>query len=188
MSAVEPIKNISDIRKIEDILSKESERDLIIFTLGTNCGLRISDILALDVRDVKNKTHIRIIEKKTKKNKIFPINTKLKPMLEKFILGKKPEEPLFKTIYGNRLHRVTAYMIFNKVCQKAGLYEKIGTHTLRKTFGYHHYKKFKDIAILQKIFNHSSPLITLRYIGIEQDEIEASYNNFILWFNHPKKY
>ena len=58
--------------------------------------------------------------------------------------------------------------------------EKVGTHTMRKTFGYHHYKKFKDIAILQKIFNHSSPQVTLRYIGIEQDQIDESYTNFIL--------
>ena len=43
-----------------------------------------------------------------------------------------------------------------------------------------HYKKFKDVAMLQKIFNHSTPQITLRYIGIEQDQIDDSYNNFIL--------
>ena len=63
---------------------------------------------------------------------------------------------------------------------KIGIDYKIGTHTLRKTFGYHHYKKFKDVALLQKIFNHSSPAITLRYIGIDQEEIDESYNNFIL--------
>ena len=51
---------------------------------------------------------------------------------------------------------------------------------MRKTFGYHHYKQFKDVVILQKIFNHSSPQITLRYIGIEQDQIDYSYSNFIL--------
>ena len=60
------------------------------------------------------------------------------------------------------------------------LEDKFGTHTMRKTFGYHHYKKFKDVAMLQKIFNHSSPEITLRYIGIEQDEIDESYTNFVI--------
>ena len=57
---------------------------------------------------------------------------------------------------------------------------KTGTHTMRKTFGYHHYKKFKDIAMLQKIFNHCSPEVTLRYIGIEQEQIEESYTQFVL--------
>ena len=51
---------------------------------------------------------------------------------------------------------------------------------MRKTFGYHHYKQYKDVVILQKIFNHSSQSITLRYIGIEQDDIDMSYQNFEL--------
>lgn len=75
---------------------------------------------------------------------------------------------------------VTAYYLIRDACEEAGLEERIGTHSMRKTFGYHHYQQFKDVVILQKIFNHSSPQITLRYIGIEQDQIDDSYNNFIL--------
>ena len=84
------------------------------------------------------------------------------------------------TKFKNRLERCNAYMIVKTACQEAGIKYKIGTHTLRKTFGYHHYQQFKDVVILQKIFNHSSPSITLRYIGIEQDEIFESYQNFVL--------
>lgn len=50
--------------------------------------------------------------------------------------------------------------------------ENIGTHTMRKTFGYHFYQKTKDAAMLMKIFNHSNIYITLRYIGMEQDYID----------------
>lgn len=179
MTTVEPIRNIQDLAKIERILEK-SARNLLFFTIGTNCGLRISDILALNVGDVRGKTHIQIIEKKTGKFKKFPINSKLKPMLERFTKGRRSDEPLFKTIFGNRLERVAAYYIIREACKEAGIEERVGTHTMRKTFGYHHYKKFKDVAMLQKIFNHSSPMITLRYIGIEQDQIDESYTNFIL--------
>lgn len=179
MTTVEPIRSRDDIRKVEKVLSKKA-RDLLFFTIGTNCGLRISDILALNVSDVRGKTYIQIIEKKTGKFKKFPINAKLKPMFEEYTKGKNPDEPLFVSIFKNRLDRFAAYHIVQEACKSAGLEEKVGTHTLRKTFGYHHYKKFKDIAILQKIFNHSSPLITLRYIGIEQDQIDESYTNFIL--------
>ena len=56
----------------------------------------------------------------------------------------------------------------------------VGTHTMRKTFGYHHYKQFNDVALLQKIFNHSSPSITMRYVGIAQEELDYSYLNFEL--------
>lgn len=58
--------------------------------------------------------------------------------------------------------------------------DDIGTHTIRKTFGYHNYKQFKDVAISQEIFNHSAPSITMRYIGIRQDEINESLADFRL--------
>ena len=180
MTTVEPIRNKSDIKKVEKVLAKQSKRDLLLFVIGTNCGLRISDILRLNVGDVRGKTHIQIVEKKTGKFKKFPINAKLKPMIEEFIKGKRNNEPLFLSVWKHRLDRTTAYYIVRNACEKAGLQERVGTHTMRKTFGYHHYQQFKDVVLLQKIFNHSSPQITLRYIGIEQDQIDYSYNNFIL--------
>ena len=179
MTTVEPMRNLEHLRKLEDYLAKKSKRDLLLFTIGTNCGLRISDIVALNVGDVRNKSHIRIVEKKTGKYKSFPINSKLKPMFEEYTKGKRSDEALFKTRFQNRMDRFTAYRIIRKSCKLAGLPEKVGTHTMRKTFGYHHYQKFKDVAILQKIFNHSSPQVTLRYIGIEQDQIDESYTNFV---------
>ena len=180
MNIVEPIRKKTDLKKIEKILKKNGLRDLLIFTIGTNCGLRISDILNLNVGDVRNKTYINIIEKKTSKLKRFPINSKLKPMLEKFTQDRNVNEPLFKSIFGNRMERTQCYRIINDACKDAGIDYKVGTHTLRKTFGYHHYQKFKDVAVLQKIFNHYSPHITMRYIGIDQDMIDDSYNNFVL--------
>ena len=74
MNIVEPIRRKKDLKKIESILRKQSLRDLLLFTIGTNCGLRISDILNLDVRDVQNKDYISITEKKTGKYlKVFYI-------------------------------------------------------------------------------------------------------------------
>ena len=153
----------------------KNKRDLLLFTLGINCGLRISDIISLNIGDVMDKSYITLIEKKTGKFKKIPINSKLKVMLEEYISGKEPDEPLFQSVFQNRLDRFRAYHIIKDACRSAGLDERIGTHTLRKTFGYHHYKQFNDIALLQKIFNHSSPQITLRYIGIDQDRIDESY-------------
>lgn len=179
MNTVEPIRNKKTLNKIKEILS-ENQRDFLIFTVGTNCGLRISDILSLNVKDVKDKSYIDITEKKTKKTKKIPVNETLKSLIEDFIKNRNENEPLFLSYLNNRMERTQCYRIINKACKKAGVNYKIGTHTLRKTFGYHHYKKFKDVAILQKIFNHSAPSITLRYIGIDQDTIDKSYKNFML--------
>jgi integrase len=59
---------------------------------------------------------------------------------------------------------IQAYRQLNKAAEMMDIEEGIGTHTLRKTFGYWHYKQFRDVAELQKILNHSHPEITLRYL------------------------
>ena len=180
MSTVEPIRKISDIRKIEKILKQENFRNLLLFDMGINFGLRISDMLSLNVEDVRNKEYVNIKEQKTGKFKSIPINSKIKRMLYEYTNNLNPKDPLFSSVYNNRMDRISAYRIIKKACDKANIETNIGTHTMRKTFGYHHYHKYKDIALLQKIFNHSSPNITLRYIGIEQEDIYNSYRNFIL--------
>ena len=140
----------------------------------------VSDILNLNVSDVRNKTHIEIKEQKTNKFKKFPINDKLKKLIQEFIKNKEDDEPLFLSQKQKRLDRSQAYRMLNEACRAVGITVNIGTHSMRKSFGYHHYKQFKDVAMLQMIFNHSNPKITLRYIGIEQDEIDNSYKQFVL--------
>ena len=180
MTTVEPIKSKKDVEKVERYLEKQSTRDHLLFVFGTNSGLRISDIVALNVGDVRGKNYIQIVEKKTGKYKKFPLNDKLKNLIAGYVKGKRDKEPLFKSLWGRRYNRITAYYMIRDACKKVGLEEKICTHSMRKTFGYHHYQQFRDIALLQKIFNHSSQLITLRYIGIDQEQIDYTYNNFVL--------
>ena len=95
--------------------------------------------------------------------------------MEEYIQGKNPNEFLFKSRqgYNTPISRVRAYQIITSACNACKVFD-VGTHTLRKTFGYHHYKKNKDVAILMDIFNHSSPDITLRYIGISNENSNKS--------------
>lgn len=58
-----------------------------------------------------------------------------------------------------------------------GIKQNIGTHTLRKTFGYFHYQSNHDIVFLQRLFGHSSALITMRYIGIADEEEKKAYHD-----------
>lgn len=183
---VEPIRNKKDVEAIEKHLAKHSLRNQLIWVFGTNSGLRISDILALNVEDVKNKQYVEIIEKKTKKYKRFPLNNKLRNLIKEYLKIRDKqysltnEEPLFVGKKHCRLDRSQVYRFINHVCRNLGIEVNVGTHTMRKTFGYHHYKQNNDVALLQKIFNHSSPSITMRYIGIAQEELDESYINFEL--------
>lgn len=176
----EPIKDRKDIAKIEQVLKFCNLRDYTIWVLGMNSGLRVSDIVRLNVSDVVNRTHISIIEKKTNKVKTFYINDKLKKVLKDFTKDRDFNEPLFLGKQGKRLNRTQVYRFIVKICKENGIQAHVATHTLRRSFGYHHYQQFKDAVVLQKIFNHSSQRITLMYIGIDQDEIDKTYKNFEL--------
>lgn len=181
MYCVEPIRDVKKISQIKSILKKRGTRNLLLFIFGINCGLRISDILKLKVVDVKDVDYIQVIEKKTNKKKKFPITDAYRELINDYIKNLADEDWLFKSRKGKQaITRIQAYRIINMACRKAGITYKIGTHTLRKTFGYHFYKKTKDIALLQTLFNHSSPAITLKYIGINQDIIDSNLKTFIL--------
>ena len=183
MKIVQPIRDKNKINEMKIELRKKVTRDYLLFVTGINTGLRISDIIKLKVSDVLNedrsiKSHITINEQKTGKLKKFKINDTLAREFTEYTKNMKMIDYLFPSRKGiEPITRIQVYRILNVVAKKIGL-DEIGTHTLRKTFGYWFYKKTKDIAMLQKLFNHSSPSITLRYIGIEQDEIDEAYDDF----------
>lgn len=180
MNYVEPIRNLEDIEKMKNVLFRISYRNYFLFYMGINVGLRISDILKLKVSDVRNRSHIVLTEQKTRKAKRILLNYGLREEISRYTEGMKDYDFLFPSrIKGQSIGRVQAYKIINKAAKEVGLRE-VGTHTLRKTFGYHHYQRNKDIEILRQIFNHSSPSITRRYIGIAQDEIDKSLEHFNL--------
>ncbi|WP_256239245.1 site-specific integrase [Bacillus sp. EB600] len=157
-----------------------SYRDYVLFTLGINVGLRVSDILKLQVKDVRGKTHIQLREQKTKKVSRFYLPAPLRELLEDYTKELSSEAYLFPSRKGDKpISTTQAYRILNKAGSMIDL-EAVGTHTMRKTFGYHYYKRTKDVATLMEIFNHSAPSITKRYIGITQDEIDKSLEDFML--------
>ena len=186
MNFVQPIRSKEKLEQMKEELKKRGTRDYLLFYTGINTGLRVSDIIKLNYDDIRDnygnmKSHISITEKKTGKIKKFPICNGLYDELEKYTKNMMQGEYLFKSQIGtNRPITTTqAYRILKATANKVGL-EEVGTHTMRKTFGYWHYKQYHDVALLQTIFNHSSPSITLRYIGISQDQIDQSYRDFSL--------
>lgn len=178
MNFVQPIRDPEIIREIKKDLAEKSERNRMLFVTGINSGLRISDILQLRVIDTKRK-YFNLTEIKTGKRKRIEMTPTLQKDLKAFTEGMEDHEYLFKSREGinKPITRSMAYKILRESAEKFGL-DDIGTHTLRKTFGYHFYKQYKDVALLQQIFNHSSPAITLNYIGISQDERDKAMKNF----------
>ncbi len=171
MNTVEPIRDISIVLDIADYLKEKSERDYVLFMFGIYSGLRISDILPLKVRDVRNKDYIYLREEKTNHERRFPINEELKEILDPYIIGKRDYEYLFRRSKGKNvpISRQWVWQRLNEAADKFEYKDKIGCHTLRKTFGYLLYADTKDAVAIQEILNHSDVSITKRYIGVNQD-------------------
>lgn len=172
MSEVQPIKDKRDIERMKQSLSG---RDLLLFIVGINTSLRISDILELKREDF-NGTHMRLTERKTGKSKTIRINDALANAVSDLA---DDSGYLFKSRKGvdKPISRVQAYRILNSAAERAGLTINFGTHTLRKTFAYHAYNNGKgcDLALLMRVLNHSSQRETLRYIGIDQESQDDVY-------------
>lgn len=182
MMEVQPIKDRKVIERIKELMRIDGKaKELLLFVIGINSALRVSDILRLKWGDLKGKT-IKIKEKKTGKWKEFPITPSVWSVLnEEFPNWKaKPDDEFIFISNSNRNKRKVwsrqyVWAFINEYAKKAGWNEPVGTHTMRKTWGYHAYKAGYPLELIQKALNHSSPAITLRYIGITREQIFNAY-------------
>lgn len=149
--------------------------------IGIKTGLRISDILNLKVSDVKNKIQTEIVEIKTGKKRTVHLKSLTSNIIDYLNTEHDAEsEWLFPSPTDNTKHLASHqyYKILQRVADNLNL-DYIGTHTLRKTFSYFFLKQNKgDIVTLMKILNHSSQAVTLRYAGIEEEDIKAKLEDF----------
>lgn len=172
MQVVQPIRDQLKIEEIQEILKKQSARDWLLFTIGINSGIHLSDLLTLRVQDLAGKSRVTIEEGKTKKSKTFWINAQLQEWINDYVQYMDANDFLFPSQRtGKPIKRIRVYRILNQAAKQAGLFD-IGTHTLRKTFGYHYYLRTRNVSMLRDLFNHSAPSVTLRYIGVQGEAKE----------------
>lgn len=183
---VDPIRCEKAIQTIKQLLS-HSPRDLLLFTLGINNGLRVGDLLQLrwkHLKDLKENNQFILVERKTGKQNCLLINKAVYPALKKYKeeMSPKDDDYVFKSRKGDN-RPITVSTVNNLVkewCKKVNLGGNYGAHTLRKTFGYMQRTKYgADIELLAKRFNHSSPRITMRYVGIVDSEVDMLLRNTI---------
>lgn len=187
MERVEPIrseKKINDLKRY--LLGAGNVRNYTLIALGINSALRISDILSLTWKDVFNydkntfKTHVEIEDPKTGKSKKFLLNKSAIEALQRFrkeLSNANAQDYIFKSREGDNkpITRYMAIKIVKESCKAVGIEEHIGCHSLRKTFGYHSWKKGVPLPILMELYNHSNQAITKLYLGISQEDIDCIY-------------
>lgn len=182
---VEPIKKPKDIVKIQQYFKgKENKRDYMLFVVGINVGLRAGDLLELKIKDVLiNKDFVDTVlikEQKTRKGREITLNKSARDSIKYYLSSIKEydlEDFLFKSQKGSgHLTVEAAHKIIKGTLRDLNVKGNYGTHSLRKTWAYHIYiNNAKNnpmiLPTLQKMLNHSSQSITLRYIGITKEVI-----------------
>jgi integrase len=179
---VEPIRKRKDIETIKKLLA-DKPRDLALFTMGINTNLRASDLLRLkvgDVRDLKGNDEVEIKEKKTGKHRRITMNKACISSI-KTLLASKPYEDsdyLFQSQRAEVLTVPSVHRLVASWCKAINLKGNYGSHTLRKTWGYHQRVSFRtDLPILMECFNHTTQKQTLDYLCIQAEEIKNVYEN-----------
>lgn len=187
MNKVVPIRDPEKLKEIQEDLAlatdKHGERMFLLFEVGIHTGLRISDLVRLRVRNVSGEW-IEMVEKKTHKVTRLPLNATIRTILQDRLRGKDPNDFLFPS----RTRRAdgsvkpistrSAYDDMQLIALRFNLGDRIGCHTLRKTFGYWHYKANHDLEMLRQWFNHSTQAVTLRYIGMDEEAKRKSVVGF----------
>lgn len=208
------IKRKEDIQALQTyFLKKRQYRNFLYVVIGVSTGLRGSDIVKLTWNDImyddltfKPPEKAWVQERKTGKFRYLVFHDDAKDAI-RFYMQKthvkpdfvNPEHPdyyIFKKLRRNACYDDKPYIsrasigdVLKDAAKAIGIPYNVNTHSLRKTFGYRFYKQTGDIAMLQHILNHSSPAITLRYIGIlDEDEAAAikSMDSIIAFMSDDK--
>ena len=158
---------------------RPNERIATALVLEGNLGLRISDVLCLRQCDIVrdgDRYRLEIVEKKTGKRRIFTVPLVLYQYIENYCLRNNIGRsdiifPITERTIQKQLHIVCDYLG----------YEGISTHSFRKWYATEIYKNSGyDIALVQRLLQHSSAATTQRYIGIESQRIETAIQNHAL--------
>lgn len=190
--AADAIKSMDDVWGISDLLaSQHRDRDNMLFLLGINYGLRCGDLVSLRIGDVLDphgnvRDSVILSEEKTGKYRTVYNNATTENAILKYFAGKEVnlDDWLFRSesnhTSDDHLTRYSVERILKKtINEEYGLPIHASTHCLRKTFGYQTLMHAKDrsrgLELVQKLLNHSSPAVTMRYIGITDEELRDVY-------------
>ena len=203
---MQPIRDLNEVLRIADRLSELTDdhgKELyLLWIVGVNMGLRVGDLVNLRVGDMRQEYYSFIPEKQRNKrgvcNSNLPVPDEVRIAVEKCCAGLPDDAWLFPSKKAKRekhpsprhpnspkkirknigaISRQTAWQYIQEIRKICGIDMPIGCHTMRKTFGYHHYLKGHSLGELQDWFQHKDSVVTLKYIGIDTDKLSNMIRN-----------
>jgi len=189
---VEAVKTSEQRQQVEAHLAGQGVIYADIWKVGVNTALRISDLLSLTMDDVRGldaeQPSLQIKEQKTGKQRKIVVNQSALGVMQRRLTDHPDHQWLFQSDAANRnrrqppkpINRRSVSRVFERVGQKVAPKVALGTHSMRKTRGYAMHKAGRSIESIAKVLNHSSPAVTMRYIGLVQQDIDESYTELEL--------
>ncbi len=178
---VEPIRRVKDVRAIKKMLSN-MPREYCLFVIGINTNLRASDILRLmrgQLRNVRPGDEIEIIEKKTRKRRRLTLNGEVVDAVQKLLESTKDKYNDEMSLFQGQRGPMTVKTVTRLVkswCAEINLEGNFGSHTMRKTFGFHQRTRLNtSVPELMVLYNHSTQRQTLDYLCVQAEEIHEAY-------------
>ncbi len=180
---VEPIRKLKDIRRIKK-LREDNPRDVCLFTFGINTAYRANELLSIkvgDVSDLRAGDRFELWQQKTKKYRAITLNEAVVSSIDAWLAVHPNPVPGAALFWSQKTRAALGVSAVNHMvkrwCAEAGLKGNYGSHSLRKTWGYHQRIQNKAaVPLLMEAFGHSTQKQTLDYLGIQAEEIQELYS------------
>jgi site-specific recombinase XerD len=175
-----------DSRSVEGMLSLKGDsdihiRDLAILELLYGAGLRVSELLSLDMTQLDLDSSTIRVTGKREKTRMVPLPSQTRDILRKYVSEvrnsfiKAPSGFVFISSRGKQLSRQAIYSLISKMAISAGVKGPVGPHTLRHTYAVHLLKGGADLRAVQELLGHESIATTQVYTELQNEEVKNRY-------------
>ncbi len=184
--------SLQDIEKLIDTVDRSTllgERNYCIIEVLYGCGLRVSELLDLNISSINFKEEYLIVHGKGDKTRLVPLAQYTATLLQHYIkkvrtefkIGKKYEDTLFLNSRGQKMSRTMVFLIIKDLAEKAGIKKSISPHTFRHSFATHLLQNGADLRFIQEMLGHSSITTTEIYTHLKTEELRDVILNY-----HPR--
>jgi integrase/recombinase XerD len=152
--------------------SSDNLKHRALLSITYACGLRRSEVLAIELRDLdKDRKLIRIVQAKGMKDRYVPFSKKLRELLLDYYKEYKPKKYLFEGQYGGQYSGRSLAQVFDRCLKATGIKKDVSLHSLRHSFATHLLESGTDIRYIQELLGHSSPKTTMIYTHVSTKAI-----------------
>lgn len=184
------IEDIDKLINAIDLSEPQGERNRTIIETLYSCGLRVSELVSLQLSDLFFEEHFIRVLGKGNKQRFVPINTQTQKYITNYIneirvhlnVKKGFEDTVFLNRRGKNLTRVMIFTIVKNLAIKIDLKKKISPHTFRHSFATHLLERGADLRAIQQMLGHESITTTEIYMHLDRSFLKEVVNTF-----HPRK-